>query len=91
MVNPNHEAKLVDLDDMSEAMSEDQLESLVNDVLGDAEMSAAAVTISIRVLIEFIGRNELEDQLVGEIRPNEMVALIAATEMMKKADDDASL
>ena len=78
-----------DVDTVINAMSPEQLDVFVQEILVDADMVQLALERSFRVMVEFLNRHGLEDQLVGEIDPNEMVALIvtATFQADKEAQD----
>ena len=69
------------IDAVISAMSGEQLDTFLEEIKGEPEMVQAALEQAVRVLTGSIGRNDLQDQFVSEVAPNEMVAVIVATEV----------
>lgn len=70
-----------EIDAVIEAMSEEEIDTFLEEIKAEPEMVQAALEQAVRVLTGFIGRNDLQDQFVSEVAPNEMVAVIVATEV----------
>ena len=75
------------IDAVISAMSGEQLDTFLEEIKGEPEMVQAALEQAVMVLTGFIGRNDLQDQFVSEVAPNEMVAVIVAIEVLTTEEE----
>ena len=71
-----------EIDAVLEAMSEEEIDTFLEEIKAEPEMVQAALEQAVRVLTGFIGRNDLQDQFVSEAAPNEMIAVTVAIEVL---------
>ena len=76
-----------EIDAVIEAMSEEEIDTFLEEIKAEPEMVQAALEQAVRVLTGFIGRNDLQDQFVSEVAPNEMVAVIVAIEVLTTEEE----
>ena len=76
-----------EIDAVLEAMSEEEIDTFLEEIKAEPEMVQAALEQAVMVLTGFIGRNDLQDQLVSEVAPNEMVAVIVAIEVLTTEEE----
>lgn len=75
------------IDAVISAMSGEQLDTFLEEIKGEPEMVQAALEQAVRVLTGFIGRNDLQDQFVSEVAPNEMIAVTVAIEVLTTEEE----
>lgn len=71
-----------EIDKMIDAMSDEELTVFVDSIMTEPDMVQTAFEVSVRVMIEFISGLGLEEELVGAILPNEMVAIIVSSQAL---------
>lgn len=71
-----------EIDKMIDAMSDEELTVFVDSIMTEPDMVQTALEVSVRVMIEFISGLGLEEELVGAILPNEMVAIIVSSQAL---------
>ena len=76
-----------EIDAVLEAMSEEEIDTFLEEIKAEPEMVQAALEQAVMVLTGFIGRNDLQDQFVSEVAPNEMVAVIVAIEVLTTEEE----
>ena len=76
-----------EIDAMIEAMSEEEIDTFLEEIKAEPEMVQAALEQAVMVLTGFIGRNDLQDQFVSEVAPNEMIAVTVAIEVLTTEEE----
>lgn len=76
-----------EIDAVIEAMSEEEIDTFLEEIKAEPEMVQAALEQAVRVLTGFIGRNDLQDQFVSEVAPNEMIAVTVAIEVLTTEEE----
>ncbi len=76
-----------EIDAVIEAMSEEEIDTFLEEIKAEPEMVQAALEQAVRVLTWFIGRNDLQDQFVSEVAPNEMIAVTVAIEVLTTEEE----
>ena len=76
-----------EIDAVLEAMSEEEIDTFLEEIKAEPEMVQAALEQAVMVLTGFIGRNDLQDQFVSEVAPNEMIAVTVAIEVLTTEEE----
>lgn len=76
-----------EIDAVLEAMSEEETDTFLEEIKAEPEMVQAALEQAVMVLSGFIGRNDLQDQFVSEVAPNEMIAVTVAIEVLTTEEE----